>query len=108
MAERLKLSNARVEVKDRHPILRLEIDGRPAVLGTDPKPATHKAGLTFVGEQFRDLVGTHTIKDDSGQEITLIGFSDDPGLFLLYDDFLSMCSKPDQLPPGAFPIPSVD
>lgn len=103
----LKLGNARVEVRDLHPVLKVEIEGREAVLGTDAKPTIHKAGLVFVGEEFAELVGTHTITDDTGQETELVGFSDDPRLFLLYDDFLAACAR-GIVPPGAFPIPDLD
>jgi hypothetical protein len=99
----LKLSNARVEVRDLHPILRVEIEGRETILGVDAKEAIHNAGLVFIGEEFSDLAPDRVITVD-GNDTELVGFTDDPGVFRLYDAFLDACAK-GEVPYGSFPIP---
>lgn len=102
----LKLENARIEANFPYTILKVEIEGRTAILDPQPKPTIHEAGLVSVGEEFRDILPDRTITVD-GRETELVGFSDDPRLFKLYDDYLIACNR-DRVPYGSFPIPDLD
>ncbi len=84
------LSDARYLRNDGYAQLELKVDGLPARLSAECKPAVYGAGWVFLGSLFADVVPPvefHLAGPDQGST-TLKGFTDDPRVYRLYTDFL--------------------
>jgi hypothetical protein len=98
--DRLPLTAARVETRDGYRLLILEIGGRTANLTTEWKPALRAIGLVCVGDDLVDLTGERTYVSPDGTETVLMGHTDDPRVYSLFERFWH-----DRLKPGPVPIP---
>jgi|GEM_PF-5668411 len=89
----MEITDIRRISKQGYPCLALKIDGKPALLIPEIKPTLYEKKIVFVGgngEGWEESLPPIEIEvDGSRSKRILKGFSDDPELWKIYDDFLS-------------------
>lgn len=100
----MKLSDARYEVNDGYSILKIEVDGRTATMGTEWKPSLRAAGIVFLGSNFGGIVPDIEYESPEGWKTKLSGFTKDVRIVRLYDQFWSDANS-GSFTPGPVPIP---
>ena len=78
----MKIENPRYVLNQGHPELHFELLGRTAKLSAETKPSLHKAGIVSLCCGFDDLVPPIEFRGK-----TLRGYTNDPEIFRLYDQF---------------------
>jgi hypothetical protein len=78
----MKVSNPRYVLNQGHPELHFELFGRTAQLSAETKEILNEAGIVFLGGAFKNLVPPIEFRGK-----TLRGYTDDPEIFRLYDQF---------------------
>lgn len=107
MASSLTITDARYVKLGGYPALRLSVNGRKATLITECKPTLRAAGIVFLGDEFADVVPPidFVVPDSNGDVLRLEGFTKDPRVFQLYDEFGRACND-GSFKPGPVAIPA--
>lgn len=105
--EALNIQSAEYIVDHNYPLLVLQIDDLQAILGTDNKRSIRELGYVFLGDEFESLTPTVVIPaspTDNRSEMVLQGFTDDPVVLRLFDDFIA-ATNIGTFSPGPVAIP---
>lgn len=78
----MQITNPRYVQTGGYPILELDLDGRTARITLEQKPTLYQAGLIFLGADWEEAV-----PEIEFQGTTLRGFTNDPAILTLYDQF---------------------
>ena len=107
---RMTVVSAQYELDDGYPYLRLNLDGKDVWISSEQlKPSLIDNGYAFLGDDFEELLDLAPIDLPAGalgndnRAITLRGFTTDPVVVKLAQDFLAV----KDFQPGPVPIPSM-
>lgn len=100
----MNLANARYEREDGYAILRVEVDGKVATIGTEWKPSLRAAGIVFLGSDFQGVMPPIDFEPSDGGLTTLRGCTRDVRMVRLYDQFWSDANS-GSFTPGPVSIP---
>lgn len=78
----MKIENPRYALNQGHPELHFELFGRTAQLSVETKEILNENGIVFLGADFERLVPEIELNGT-----VLRGFTNDPEIFRLYDQF---------------------
>jgi hypothetical protein len=103
------ITDARFDLIDNYPHLRVRIGGREATLGTEWKPLLRRLGLVCLDHDFEGIAKQLDVIDpDTGQNYGGGYFSDDPRLVELMEQLWAAANDPDkEFPVGPVKVPAI-